>query len=158
VSDSFQSYLAKSLAWILLSHTALGRTHISLMWLEELWASEYWVFNPLSAMVIIWHHIIVSVKVLAQKGFIWTCIFSVKCSSEMFIMAKGVVWSVGVSWKGCEGWVAHSAEIHQSLLHKSRLHSGEYGIENFVPDKDIYFMLFVMSSNYSHTVNMLHCG
>jgi hypothetical protein len=35
--------------------------------------------NPLSAMVAIWHHIIVSLQVLAQKGFIEMLIYLRKC-------------------------------------------------------------------------------
>jgi hypothetical protein len=39
-------------------------------------------FNPLSAMVTIWHQITVSFEVLAQTGFIATWIFWVKSISE----------------------------------------------------------------------------
>ena len=38
-------------------------------------------------MVAIWHHIIVSFKVLAQKGFIGTLIYLIKGISERFTVA-----------------------------------------------------------------------
>ena len=38
--------------------------------------------NPLCAMVIIWHRIILNFEVLAQKRFIGTWISWVKCTSE----------------------------------------------------------------------------
>jgi hypothetical protein len=72
-------------------------------------------------MVTIWHQRTVSFKVLAQKGFIGTWICWVKCYSERVTMANTVFWLVDVGWMGCEGWAAHSADIHQSLHHKSSL-------------------------------------
>jgi hypothetical protein len=48
------------------------------------------ILNPLDAMVAIWHHITVSFKVLAQKGFIGTWIFWMNCISERFTVAKSV--------------------------------------------------------------------
>ena len=54
------------------------------------------MFNPLSAMVAIWHYIIVSFQVLAQKGFIRTWIFWVICICEMFTLAMRVFGLVDV--------------------------------------------------------------
>jgi hypothetical protein len=59
--------------------------------------------NSLSAMVTLWHPIIVGLKVLAQKGLISTLISWVKCSSYVITMAKGVFWWVDVGTFVLEG-------------------------------------------------------
>jgi hypothetical protein len=84
-------------------------------------------FNPLSAMVTIWHHIIVSFKVFGTER--------VHLNLDML----GEMHQREVHWgkeslliggcrqnglRGYEGWAAHSANIHQSLHHKSSWHSG----------------------------------
>ena len=54
------------------------------------------MFNPLSTMVAIWHHSIVSLKGLAQKGLTGTLISCMKCISERKVSFDGWmsdVWS-----------------------------------------------------------------
>ena len=46
--------------------------------------------NTLSVIVTIWHHIIVSLKVMAQKGFIGTLISWGKCINEKLTGEKSV--------------------------------------------------------------------
>ena len=47
-------------------------------------------FNPLSAMVDIWKHVIVSFNDLAPKGFIGTLSYWVKCISKRLTVVKSV--------------------------------------------------------------------
>ena len=61
----------------------------------DIWARKL-LLNPLSAMVAIWHHIMVQFKILAQKGFIGTWIFWIKCISERLTGAKSVFSLVDV--------------------------------------------------------------
>ena len=52
--------------------------------------------NPLSAIVAIWHHTIVSFDFLAQQGFIGTWTFWLKCINEGLTKAKRIFWLVDV--------------------------------------------------------------
>jgi hypothetical protein len=90
-------------------------------------------FNPLSAMVAIWNHIIVSFQVLTQKGSLELWYFGWNASVRGFTVGKSVFWLVDVGWTGCKGHIfsliftfsiLHSANLHQSLHHKSSWHSG----------------------------------
>ena len=67
-----------------------------------------------------WHHILVSLKVLAQKVFIGALTYFIKCISEKLSGATNLLWLVDVWLMGCEGWAAHSPDIHQSLHHKAQ--------------------------------------
>ena len=61
-------------------------------------------------MVAIWHHIIVSFKVLAQKVFIGSWISWLKCISERLTVAKSIFWWVDVICMGCEGRAYREAQ------------------------------------------------
>ena len=82
------------------------------------------VFNPLSVMVAIQHHIIVSFKSFSTERVIGIWIPELKCISERLTWAKSVFWLVDFGRMGCSSLAAHSTDIHQSLHNKSSRHSG----------------------------------
>ena len=57
---------------------------------EHIYSNEHSQVNPISAMVTIWHHIIISFKVLLQKGFIVAWISWMKCIGEGLTEGKGI--------------------------------------------------------------------
>ena len=59
---------------------------------------EIMFINPLSAMVAIWHRIIVRFKVLAHKRFIGSGIFWMKCVTGRLAGAKSVYLWANVVW------------------------------------------------------------
>jgi hypothetical protein len=73
-------------------------------------------FNPLSAMVGIWHHLIVSFKVWAQKGFIGTWMSWLKCSTAKLNRAIKCLVMVECQMYGLWG-------TSPSLHYKSSWHS-----------------------------------
>jgi hypothetical protein len=78
VNSAMCSYIERVTAFII--HAMLGD-----------WSNYFlYCFNPHSAVVALWHHIIVSFMVLTLKDFIGTWISWKKCSSERLNGVKSV--------------------------------------------------------------------